>query len=591
MSMELGPYTNFHELNQDWFLNEFNKVLAEWTAMKKSFNDLNAAFNDLRNYVHDYFKNLDVQEEIDKKLDSMAKDGSLYAIIRKYTDPIVNEQNSKINVIENRMDTFTSLPQGSTSGDAELIDIRVPASGFNGNATYPNAGDAVRGQVSELNSDLADKALKKLIKKPYEVKNGWYNQDGFHSSIEYTSIKVNVVPGETIYITGSNNGAMPTFLYFSSNDTFISQHEEGYGYRNNVKSIVPTNASYVAVNSYLKTDQMYVANIDNDFNIDNVLDIMINKPLSVINGEFLNGYFGYGGFNESSEHKCLKVDISSFEKIYATGSANGAFPWYVFLDSTGNGIPNAAGSQDNKSYENVELNVPINAKYIGINSLHDTEKNMEVKAKNVNYDAYKYFPFLNKKGLLIGDSITDMGYYIDSLEDITNSTAYKNAIGGSTITNNGDSSISARIANIDFTKYDYVVIEGGTNDYEGALHDGQPIGTIEDEENTTFYGALNSICKTIINSNPNITLLFLTPTQRAGDWHPNLNGYKLIDYVDAIKKIGIRHSIPVLDLYAESGLNRYTLNTFTTDTLHWSRPFANKVGKMIGQKLNQLFVI
>ena len=54
MSMELGPYTNFHELNLDWFLDEFNKVLAEWADMNKRFSDLNAAFNDLSNYVHDY---------------------------------------------------------------------------------------------------------------------------------------------------------------------------------------------------------------------------------------------------------------------------------------------------------------------------------------------------------------------------------------------------------------------------------------------------------------------------------------------------------------------------------------------------------
>lgn len=156
MSMELGPYTNFHELNLDWFMNEFNKVLAEWAAMNKRFSDLNAAFNDLRNYVHDYFNNLDVQEEIDNKLDSMAKDGSLYAIIRKYTDPIVNGQDAKIKVLENRMNTFASLPEGSTSGDAELIDIRVPASGFNGNTPYPSAGDAVRGQISDIKSDLDD---------------------------------------------------------------------------------------------------------------------------------------------------------------------------------------------------------------------------------------------------------------------------------------------------------------------------------------------------------------------------------------------------------------------------------------------------
>ena len=175
MSMELGPYTNFHELNLDWFLNEFNKVLAEWADMNKRFSDLNAAFIDLRNYVQDYFKNLDVQEEIDKKLDSMAKDGSLYAIIRKYTDPIVDEQNSKITVLENRMNTFTSLPEGSTSGDAELIDIRVPANGFNGNVAYPNAGDAVRGQVSALKEDLKNYVKSLPIEIYYDSIPAPYN--------------------------------------------------------------------------------------------------------------------------------------------------------------------------------------------------------------------------------------------------------------------------------------------------------------------------------------------------------------------------------------------------------------------------------
>lgn len=85
MSMEnLGPYTNFHELNQDWFLNEFNKLVEQWKAMQKNFDNLQDAVNDLKSYVHDYFKNLDVQEEINNKLDSLVANGYFDTFLNEY---------------------------------------------------------------------------------------------------------------------------------------------------------------------------------------------------------------------------------------------------------------------------------------------------------------------------------------------------------------------------------------------------------------------------------------------------------------------------------------------------------------------------
>lgn len=54
--------------------------------------------------------------------------------------------NSAVNVIRARITNFTSLKEGSTSGDAELQDIRVAADG----TVYENAGEAVRRQVKDL---------------------------------------------------------------------------------------------------------------------------------------------------------------------------------------------------------------------------------------------------------------------------------------------------------------------------------------------------------------------------------------------------------------------------------------------------------
>ena len=56
------------------------------------------------------------------------------------------------DVLEARMNQFTSLQEGSTTGDAELIDGRI---GYDG-TVYDNIGGAIRNQVSKLKSDIAN---------------------------------------------------------------------------------------------------------------------------------------------------------------------------------------------------------------------------------------------------------------------------------------------------------------------------------------------------------------------------------------------------------------------------------------------------
>ena len=61
--------------------NEINTFETNITA---DFNRLEGLFNDLKSYVDNYFDNLDVQEEINNKLEQMVEDGTLQDILLNY---------------------------------------------------------------------------------------------------------------------------------------------------------------------------------------------------------------------------------------------------------------------------------------------------------------------------------------------------------------------------------------------------------------------------------------------------------------------------------------------------------------------------
>ena len=93
--------------------------------------------------------NADTTEKVETFEESFAS--TISDIKAKIQDETTERKNAdsslkdEIAAERSRIDSFTSLKEGSTTGDAELIDARV---GYNG-TTYDNVGTAIRTQISE----------------------------------------------------------------------------------------------------------------------------------------------------------------------------------------------------------------------------------------------------------------------------------------------------------------------------------------------------------------------------------------------------------------------------------------------------------
>ena len=142
-----------------------NQVITSQNNLVDDMNDLESAFNTLKDYVDHYFDNLDVQEEINNKLDQMALDGSLTALIGNYVTPIFNEFSEEVNLrIEDQNLRITNQDAKLVQQDEQIDEI----------ATRVNSVVASDPIPVSSTSDMTDTTKIYVL-----TTNGyWYYHDG-----------------------------------------------------------------------------------------------------------------------------------------------------------------------------------------------------------------------------------------------------------------------------------------------------------------------------------------------------------------------------------------------------------------------------
>lgn len=167
----------------------------------------------------------------------------------------------------------------------------------------------------------------------------------------------------------------------------------------------------------------------------------------------------------------------------------------------------------------------------------------------------KPFDFTGKKITAFGDSITQgvtspglaAGTpYIRYFADHVGASLQNMAISGTKIADDGQYSIYNRITVTFSGETDFIVIAGGTNDFNSGIE----LGTFASTAGTdTFYGALKGICEYLASNYSSVPVIFITPIPYTNkdENAPNAAGYTLNQYRKAIYEIGTLYGHSVVN--------------------------------------------
>ena len=147
------PYTNWHNVNLDWVL----KRVKEWgelvEANNQAFQDLEAANESFKEYVTNYLEGLDVQEEINNKLDEMLNSG----VLTEHFLPFISTD------VSNWLDEHITQPTTPVIDDSLTID-GAAANALTVGQRLTSLNDSINNLPDIIFSERAKTALLELLR-------------------------------------------------------------------------------------------------------------------------------------------------------------------------------------------------------------------------------------------------------------------------------------------------------------------------------------------------------------------------------------------------------------------------------------------
>ena len=530
-------YTNIHgkakfefEINKDGKTTTFplELVIAEKVFESSVVN----------NKIVELLNLVKIDDAIDDFMDS----------IKKKQAELSSQIAENANLLDARIDAFTTLTEGSTTGDAELVDIRV---GING-TIYENAGAAVRAIAS--GEGLGDKSID-IVKLDAKL------QSKFEKTTTTTEVDGDSYAISKYMIVGVDSTSKVvdgTSLTYTTNTIYGA-----WGW------IFPNTA-----------DKKYKVTsvIENVGDVDDTVSLMLTYK-----AEISGGVIAANG------------DILESNIALATGSS----VTKVNTVTTGTDADTYAGVALSVKSSTSGAKIKLTQTVVEINTVTDVNAiKMIADVANTLSPEYKkelFNEFFNNwngaEVLAIGDSLTSAKKWQLKTTELLGCNITTHAKGGKgyidlidgengqdgDYDNETDASGILRPLSVDdVTGKKLIIVYAGYNERHMAYGE---IGDVYPTKNTLagkVQYVINSIYS-LLEQADNLTckLLFITPHCVGTYGYVNVDGYgeyplgtgrTLEGISNIIKKVAEYNNIEVLDLWHNSGIGKFTWDIYCAKT-------------------------
>ena len=521
-----------------------------------------------------------IDNEVDKHID-VARE-ALSEELTNDLDEAASLLNERISVLNSRMDVFSTLKEGSTTGDAELEDIRV---GYDG-AIYPSAGAAVRDQVGGLIDSVGRVWFAKgvLTAKHAHIITPFSIAAGDFVKIDVLDVKPEPATSLKAFgYVGTDDTNIPNVkdgVFFTCPDDYDNIHAS-FSYSEETKVTYSLKFTVIKEGDLLwndrekdeKLDLHESLLLDHGDRIERLSDLVVyhnevnpetttsNASINVDDGSLSTGSVyldatDYIKLNKNTTYYVGHIYLSNFYAFYDMNKRFISDP-DVEVTWKGSGWGGTIVVGNEPLYFRGSFTTGENWK-IYISRFVDEHREYrqipyDEHVKSLIYKEINGSKLNGKKILVLGDSISADYYgsynkWVTNLindeyfpKDVKNDSIH--ATGFVATYNNEANDFVTRIKAIDNpSEYDLVIVFGGINDCIKSV-----------ALDSSFKPAVDEFFTYLLNNFTQARICVLTPLRTRYSQNKNSAGCTVDSYSDYIKQVAKSYCVPVLDLTNESG--------------------------------------